>query len=68
MAFSAEQLAALETAAASGKLVVQLGDRRIQYQSLGDLLRAIEVAKRDVQAAAWSGLPRRHYMAFSRGD
>lgn len=68
MAFSAEQLAALETAAASGKLVVQLGDRRIQYQSLGDLLRAIEVAKRDVQAAAGSGLPRRHYMAFSRGD
>jgi len=32
MAFSAEQLAALETAAASGKLVVQLGDRRVQYQ------------------------------------
>jgi len=68
MAFSADQLAALESAAASGHLTVQLGDRRIQYQSLGDLLRAIEVAKRDVQTAAGAGLPRRHYLAFSRGD
>lgn len=67
MAFSAEQLAALETAAASGKLVVQLGDRRVQYQSLGDLLKAIEVAKRDVQAAAGAGGPVRRYVDFSRG-
>jgi hypothetical protein len=67
MAFSAEQLTALETAAASGKLSVQLGDRRVQYQSLSDLLKAIEVAKRDVQTAAGMGGPVRRYVDFSRG-
>lgn len=67
MAFSAEQLTALETAAASNKLSIQLGDRRVQYQSLGDLLKAIEVAKRDVQAATGAAVPVRRYLVFGRG-
>lgn len=52
MAFTATQLAALETAAASGQLRVQLGDKVIQYQNLPDLLAAIRMARADVAASA----------------
>lgn len=51
MAFTAAQLATLETAAASGQLRVQLGDKVIQYQTLPDLLTAIRLARADVAAA-----------------
>lgn len=66
MAFSAEQLTAMETAASSGTLMVQLGDRKVQYQSLGDLLKAIDLARRDLAGAA--ALPVRRYLRYSRGD
>lgn len=52
MAFTATQLAALETAAASGQLQVTLGDKTIRYQNLPDLLAAIRLARADVVAAA----------------
>lgn len=71
MAFSAEQLAALETAAASGTLRVQMGDKTIQYQTLPDLLTAIHLARADVAAASTSasaiyrGTTR--YLEFDRG-
>lgn len=67
MAFTANQLAALESAAASGRLTVQLGDRRIQYQSLSEMLRAIDMARRDVAAAAGLTGPARRYLEHSRG-
>lgn len=66
MAFSAAQLATLEAAAATGELTVQLADRKIQYQTLADLLSAIDLARRDL--AGVSGLPVRRYMRYSRGD
>ena len=67
MAFSAEQLTALETAAASGKLSVQLGDRRVQYQSLGDLLKAIDTARRDQAAISAASRQTRRYLQHGRG-
>lgn len=54
MAFSAEQLATMESAAASGQLRVQLGDKVVQYQSLDLLLKAIALARSDVAAATTS--------------
>lgn len=66
MAFTAEQLTALESAAASGELSVQLGDRKVQYQSLSDLLKAIDLARRDLAGAA--ALPIRRYLRYNRGD
>lgn len=39
MAFSQEQLIALETAIAKGANTVQLGGRLIKYQSLDDMLK-----------------------------
>lgn len=54
MAFSAEQLAAMETAAASGQLRIQMGDKVVQYQSLDMLLKAIIMARSDVTATTTS--------------
>ena len=54
MAFSAEQLAAMEAAAASGQLRVQSGDKIIQFQSLDMLLKAIVMARSDVTATTTS--------------
>lgn len=47
MAFTAEQLANLEKAAASGQLRVQLGDKVIQYQTLTELMAVIRMARAD---------------------
>ena len=68
MAFNREQLTALETAAASGTLRVQMGDRAIQYHSLSDLLKAIEMARADVAATDRGHKHRRLYARISRGD
>lgn len=67
MAFTSAQLAALETAAASGQLRVRFGDREITYQSLADLLSAIEVARRDLATSATSSGTTRRYPCYGRG-
>ena len=67
MAFNAEQLAQLEKAASSGKLSVQLGDRRVQYQSLSDLLEAMQLARRDVALLESKLRSNKRYPEFSRG-
>lgn len=71
MAFSAAQLAALESAAASGQLRAQVGDLILQYQTLPDLMAAIRMARADVAAATqnasaiYRGTTR--YLEYSRG-
>ena len=52
MAFTAEQLASLEAAAASGQLRVRLGEKEVVYQSLPDLIAAINLARSDIARAA----------------
>lgn len=66
MAFSADQLAALESAAATGTLSVRMGDRTVTYQSLADLLSAIDIARRDVVGASALRSTRR-YPEYGRG-
>ncbi len=56
MAFTADQIANLEKAAASGQLRVQLGDKVIQYQNLPDLMAAIREAKRELSGASYNPL------------
>ena len=68
LAFTAAHLAALETAAASGQLAVQIGDRRIQYQSLDQLMNAIKVARQDVLASGSAGRATRRYPEHGRGS
>ncbi|AHF03426.1 hypothetical protein MARPU_05690 [Marichromatium purpuratum 984] len=69
MAFTSDQLATLEAAAASGRLRVQLGDKVIQYQTLPDLMHAIRQARADVAAAAGlrPGRALRCYLEHHRG-
>lgn len=52
MAFTAVQLASLEAAAASGQLRVRLGEKEVVYQSLPDLIAAINLARSDVARTA----------------
>jgi len=40
MPFTAADLAAIDTAIASGEMVVQFGDRRVQYRSIAELKQA----------------------------
>ena len=65
MAFTAEQLATLEAAAASGTLRVQFGDKVVQYQSLPDLLDAIQLARNDLLSAD-NTRNRRRYFTYAR--
>lgn len=68
MAFTAEQLTALEAAAASGTLRVQFGDKVVQYQTLPDLLAAIKLARQDIAATnpLNSNRGRRMYYIYDR--
>ena len=68
MAFTAEQLAAMEAAAAQGLTHVQTGDKIIKYQTMPDLLAAIRLARADVlsQSAA-TRPPIRRYPEYGRG-
>jgi hypothetical protein len=66
VAFTSEQLSALEAAASTGALTVKFADRLGTYQSLSDLLEAIKLARRDVSAASGSQ-SRRIYLEHGRG-
>ena len=60
MAYTLEQLAALERALATGEQRVTFGDRTVEYRSVDDLIAAIDVVRRglDEQAVA-AGTARR---------
>jgi hypothetical protein len=45
MAWTSSDLAAIEKAIASGELSVQFADRRVQYRSIDELLKARDIIK-----------------------
>lgn len=45
MAFTCQQLEALESAIASGTLELRIGDKTIRYQNMMDLMRARDLIK-----------------------
>ena len=57
MAFTKEQITALESAIASGILTVRYADRTVTYQSLKDMRAALRQMRGEVAAPA-AGLPR----------
>jgi hypothetical protein len=68
MSYTQADLEALDRAIASSQLVVQYGDRRVQYRSMDELLRARQHVAEQLSAASGG---RGHYrFAFStaRGD
>jgi hypothetical protein len=71
VAYTASQLAALETIRASGKLRIEMEGRSVTFQNGDALDKAIAQAKQDVAAAtataAGDKLFKRRYMEFGRG-
>ena len=64
MAFTLEQIAKLEEAIANGTVRDQIGDLVKQYQTIPDLLKALQAARAD-QASASNTDPLRYRVARS---
>lgn len=71
MAFTTDDLAAIDAAIASGELTVSHNGRTVTYRSMSDLLRARQTIQAEI-AAAQSGVgaggPRRFTFVTHRGD
>ena len=52
MAYTPEQLAALERAFATGEHRVSFGDRTVEYRSVDELIAAISVVRRGLEEQA----------------
>jgi roadblock/LC7 domain-containing protein len=59
MAFTTTQLAALEAAIASGELVVQHDGKRVEYRSVGDLVKARDLVRAELVASGLLATPTR---------
>ncbi|CAK0777426.1 Phage tail protein [Gammaproteobacteria bacterium] len=70
MAYTEEQLTALEEALAKGEKLVRFGDKTVEYRSVDELKLAIREVKRDLaeQASATGLWPRspRHIRVMTR--
>lgn len=64
MAFSQEQLDALETAIASGTLEVRVGDKVVRYQTTADMIRARDLLRDQLNAQ--NPVDRTSYASFGR--
>ena len=72
MAYTHEQLTALETALAKGERRVTFGDKSVEYRTVEELQAAIEAVKRDLhdQAVAtglWPRAPRQIRVMTGKG-
>lgn len=67
MAFTSADLTAIETAIASGELSVQYADRRVQYRSVDELLRARETIAKAIDSASGRRRPRQFRVNVSKG-
>jgi hypothetical protein len=67
MAFTTADLAAVEAAIASGELSVQYADRRVQYRSIDELMRAREAIAQALNSAAGKRRPRHFRLNVSKG-
>lgn len=64
MAFTQDQLDALEAAIATGTLEVRVGDKLVKYQTTADMIRARDLLRDQLNAA--SPTARSSYASFSR--
>jgi hypothetical protein len=67
MAYTAEQIADLKAAIASGQLMVRSGDRSVQYRNLDEMQRSLRIMEDEVSGSASPGLVLgRHKASFRR--
>ncbi|HRI90679.1 MAG TPA: hypothetical protein PLS93_03395 [Accumulibacter sp.] len=72
MAYTAEQLTALESALAKGERRVTLGDKSVEYRTVEELQEAIKEVKRGLYEQAadtglWPRAPRQIRVTTSKG-
>ena len=72
MAYTQEQLSALEAALAKGEKRVTFGDKTVEYRSVEELKQAILAVKRDLYEQAadtglWSRAPRQIRVNTAKG-
>lgn len=68
MAFTSQDLTAIDKAIASGELRVKFGDREVQYRSIDELLKARDVISSSVASDSGSSPSTRcTYASFSKG-
>jgi hypothetical protein len=65
MAWTTQQLAALEAAIAQGTTRVTFDGRTVEYRSLAEMIRLRDLMRRDLATMAPPGIT---YATFSRGD
>lgn len=63
MAYTQDQIEALEKAIAEGVLSVQYADKRVQYRSLDEMIRILNMMK----TSLGQGRPRRVYGEVTKG-
>lgn len=66
MSYTAEQVAALRAAIATGALEVQNGNERVKYQSLNDMRRLLAEMEASLASPALTR-PTHFHPAFGRG-
>jgi len=67
MAWTQQQLDAVEAAIASGELTVRFGDRTVTYRSMDELLRARAVIREAQAAEAGAATDRFSFAQTSKG-
>lgn len=64
MAFTQTQLDALETAIASGTLEVSVGDKKVRYHSLDEMIRLRDVIRNQLAADSQTPQSRASFATF----
>jgi hypothetical protein len=67
VAWTQQQLEAIEAAIASGELTVRFGDRTVTYRSMDELLQARAVIKESIDAPAGTSTDRFSFAQTSKG-
>lgn len=65
--WTADDLAAIEQAIATGATRVKYADREVSYSSLTDLIRARDLIRRALGCVPADGSRNRRYASFSKG-
>jgi hypothetical protein len=67
MAFSASDLDTINAAIVRGELEVQFADRRVRYQTTGDMLKAREAIVAELMRVSTTTRPKQAYAVGCKG-
>jgi len=68
MAFTLTQLDAIETAIASGELLVEYEGKKVQYRSMADLMQAMNTVRAELIAAGLLTPPATTTVSYARRE